>query len=476
MELKKIILGTLSIFLFLNCRLSKSDNLSQQPPQPEPTPSLEQCTNTAAVPFSVVGSPGRDGIPGRDGVPGSSGAPGNDGTPGRDGRNGRQGRDGQSGLPGPAGPPGAPGAPGASGVDLDELRQIVRLMAREELKNMTTETPQPVTVVVDHNNVCPTTNPRTTSPTRRPFTVGTPAPQSNGTSPTMSVRPIFPRPGTHDFIRNCRRGLSRLDAAPSCRLILLCDPTSPSGYYWIETEHLYDNARSINQLYCYMNFGKCLVPGITRVAYLNMTDNSTTCPRHLELIENSGKRMCDSPLSGAAYTSVVYPTFNIKYDHVCGMARGYARYAPYAFYYGISSSYTNIELPYVHGLSITYSVNDKRQHIWSFAGGYADPGNGATYNCPCAGSSSYNPPSYVGGDYYCESGAHSSPADKWYTDNPLWDGEDCYSTSRCCDNRRQPWFWQILPERTDSDIEVRWLRPTGAGYHVGIEQLELYVY
>ena len=46
---------------------------------------------------------------------------------------------GRDGLPGPAGPPGVPGSPGPSGVNLDELREIVRLMAKEELKNLTSE-------------------------------------------------------------------------------------------------------------------------------------------------------------------------------------------------------------------------------------------------------------------------------------------------------------------------------------------------
>ena len=155
---------------------------------------------------------------------------------------------------------------------------------------------------------------------------------------------------------------------------------------------------------------------------------------------------------------------------------GYARYGPNAFYYSVTTnSYKSIDQPYVEGLSITYTINDERKHIWSLAGGHADPGDGGTWNCPCGGGSSYRPPSYVGDDYYCESGSHSSPSDKWYMDNPLWDGRGCYSTSRCCDNRRQPWFWQILPEMTDSDIEVRWLRPHGS-HDVAIEQLELYVY
>ena len=472
MEICCNIISSAFILFFLTLSSLGHQTTQQKPPQPTSSipPHSEQCSSEYVIRGPLQGPPGRDGAAGRDGLPGPAGPPGI-------GRNGKPGRDGQSGLPGPAGPPGAPGAPGASGVDLDELRQIVRLMAKEELKNLTSESPQPVKVVVECDKLCSLSNCTTFSTTSRPVTVGTPAPQINGTThrPTVStMRPIFPRPGTHDFLRNCRRGLSRLDAAPSCRLILFCDSTSPSGYYWIESEHLYDSARSLNQMYCCMSFGECLVPGITRVAYLDMTDNSTTCPKHLELIEDSGKRMCGNPLTGTRFTSVVYPTFNIKYNHVCGRARGYAYYGPHAFYYSVSGSYKTIDQPYVQGLSITYNINDQRKHIWSFAGGYADPGNGATYNCPCAGSSSYSPPSYVGDDYYCESGAHSSPSNKWYAGNPLWDGTGCHSSSRCCDNRRQPWFLQTFPEMTGSDIEVRWLRPTSN--NVGIEQLELYVY
>ena len=61
-----------------------------------------------------------------------------------------------------------------------------------------------------------------------------------------------------------------------------------------------------------------------------------------------------------------------------------------------------------------------------------------------------------------------------YMNNSLWDGQSCHSSSRCCDNGRKPWFWQILPELADFDIEVHWLRPSG--HNVAIEQLELYVY
>ena len=61
--------------------------------------------------------------------------------------------------------------------------------------------------------------------------------------------------------------------------------------------------------------------------------------------------------------------------------------------------------------------------------------------------------------------------------NTLWDGKDCYPTSRCCDNRRQPWFLTALPDRVNTNIEVRWMDPQyRSNGMVGIELLELYVY
>ena len=113
----------LALIVYIHVCSGQDVNLKKVP-QPSPTsdPHSEQCTAGYLVQGSIAGPPGRDGVAGSPGAPG---------------------RDGQSGLPGPAGPPGAPGAPGASGVDLDELRQIVRLMAKEELKNLTLETPQP---------------------------------------------------------------------------------------------------------------------------------------------------------------------------------------------------------------------------------------------------------------------------------------------------------------------------------------------
>ena len=59
-----------------------------------------------------------------------------------------------------------------------------------------------------------------------------------------------------------------------------------------------------------------------------------------------------------------------------------------------------IENPYVDGISITHGASP-RVHIWTCAAGLHEY-NIERHNCPCNGGPS--PPSFVGSDYYCESG------------------------------------------------------------------------
>ena len=384
---------------------------------------------------------------------------------------GPPGRDGRDGLPGPAGPPGAPGSPGPSGVNLDELLEIVRLMAKEELKNLTSEDHEPVKVVVEYDSMCPTTAIPTAPPTRNPLT------RTSTKSPSTTKRPNPPRPlPTRPPVNgSCAQGLTRDDPALSCDDILICNPYLPSGYYWITTRHQPNQNNVIVEVYCHMEGDICRMRGLTRVAHLNMSDPSVNCPPQLITTTQSGKRMCTSPVHGPHFSSVVFNTYNIDYSFVCGRAIGFALRGPHAFYYSTMGSYKTIDQAYIDGLSITYRVDGKRKHIWTLAGGHQDPTNGRNYNCPCAGGSTYNPPYFVNDDHYCESGSHSAPSSKWYMDNPLWDGQGCHSSSRCCDNKRLPWFWRILPENTDSGIEVRWMAPAGSSYGVGIAFLELYI-
>ena len=123
-------------------------------PSPSPTTSSEQCNGGYLLQGPLVGPPGRDGDPGRDGVAGRDDLPSPAGPPGIPGSPGHDGSAGRDGHPGPVGPPGSPGSPGPSGVNLDELCEIVRLMTKEEMKNMTSEDHKSVQVVVGCDKVC----------------------------------------------------------------------------------------------------------------------------------------------------------------------------------------------------------------------------------------------------------------------------------------------------------------------------------
>ena len=92
----------------------------------------------------------------------------------------------------------------------------------------------------------------------------------------------------------------------------------------------------------------------------------------------------------------------MSYQRVCGRARGYQKGSPDGFLLS-----GDINTPYIDGLSITHGT--PRQHIWTYAIGHTD-GHSGSFNCPCAAIPGSAPPSFVGSDYYCESGADSTNA------------------------------------------------------------------
>ena len=66
---------------------------------------------------------------------------------------------------------------------------------------------------------------------------------------------------------------------------------------------------------------------------------------------------------------------------------------------------------------------------------------------------------------------------EWYTNNTLWDGKDCYSGSKCCNDDRLPWFWRRLPLETTDGVEVRWCSAHGiANDKVSTELLEIFIH
>ena len=65
-----------------------------------------------------------------------------------------------------------------------------------------------------------------------------------------------------------------------------------------------------------------------------------------------------------------------------------------------------------------------------------------------------------------------------YSDDPLWDGQDCGGDEgTCCDPPNLPWFCKELPETTTDDLEVRLcaVQHSGIDEDIPIELLELYI-
>ena len=210
-----------------------------------------------------------------------------------------------------------------------------------------------------------------------------------------------------------------------------------------------------------------------RVAHLNMTDPSSQCPVGFRVVAPNNKRFCIRDLAGNLCRSMLFNPIK-AYSKVCGYVRGYSISTPDAFDTKNSGRTASEPLGgnYVDGVSITYGTPPT--HIWTYAAGVSE--NLALYACPCNTQPGPSPPSYIGTDYYCESGVEDAKRDDiWYTDDPLWDGQDCgIREAPCCNISGLPWFSKDTQTLISDNIEVRLCLDENVE-NIGIEHLELYV-
>jgi hypothetical protein len=163
---------------------------------------------------------------------------------------------------------------------------------------------------------------------------------------------------------------------------------------------------------------------------------------------------------------------------VCGRIRGYQFGATDTFW-GYVDQNQGIDGYYVDGVSLTHGGTGSRQHIWTFAAGATEMHTGFDpYQCPCDTHNYDRVPAFVGDNFFCESGLHSPWSNQHilYPDDVLWDGQNCTSTSTCCQLNNPPWFTKNLTSATTDDIELRICTDSGPRYEdVPIELIELYV-
>ena len=255
--------------------------------------------------------------------------------------------------------------------------------------------------------------------------------------------------------------------------------TDKSGYYRInDNQWTYCNMTATAANNDFITTCAGVGGGWRRIVNINISAGDD-CPGEWRKATQSGVSFCrvasNSTLSNQfTYSSAIFSTNGTSYQGVCGRARGYQKGDTLAFWSSHPSFSKTIDESYVSGLSITYGSNP-RQHIWTFASGRGEKFNNR-WNCPCSVNNAYNPSSsFVGNNYYCESGSTYAPSkNAYYFNDTLWDGAGC--VDNCCDDTTQPWFYRQLNQVTQDDIEARIC--TGNGFLAEsalIDQLELYI-
>lgn len=300
---------------------------------------------------------------------------------------------------------------------------------------------------------------------------------------------------------DCTQGICPTTGASSCldiqRLGL------PSGYYWINT----DNGSTV-QLFCHMTRSGCDIDGgWTRIALLNMTDPTHSCPKQWREI-TSPRRTCGRTSSdtdtggdeeeethGAGCSSAVFSTYGQQYHHVCGRILGYQYCNTLAFWsYFHNEDEMTIDDAFVDGVTISHG-SSPRQHVWTLASALHENYQGRDAICQCTkrnyDNKSYRRvkvPPWVGTSYFCETGTSTQPPDTtekcsqvyesvFYSSDPLWDGQGCSPTNNCCKFHQPPWFCKELPEPTRDDLEVRICGSTYVSFgDTPVELVELYIH
>ena len=183
-----------------------------------------------------------------------------------------------------------------------------------------------------------------------------------------------------------------------------------------------------------------------------------------------------------------YSTFGYKYSRVCGRI--------IAYQYGVTEGLAPINNPNnrnrawsidqrsLDGIILTHGQPGYRKHIWSFVAASSENSNGLS-SCSCINNRSetvqnLTTSSVIGDSYFCDTGVSRAPVDnRFYPENPLWDGQGCGPYNSCCQFNKPPWFCKQLPQSTNEDIEVRLVTAAThtnlEGEDTPIEKIEIFI-
>ena len=165
---------------------------------------------------------------------------------------------------------------------------------------------------------------------------------------------------------------------------------------------------------------------------------------------------------------------------MCGKLKAYQSGVTAGFY-GYYRGYSTVNDSYFSGVAVLHG--SPQQHIWSFVAGAVE--NSTSHHrdlCPCDASYDISIPLFVGDDYFCESGYiwpgffNSSEVYSLHSEDPLWDGDGCHSSSTCCTFNNPPYFTKYLDNPTTDDIELRLCCYRSSHWEdIAVELVEIYV-
>ena len=168
---------------------------------------------------------------------------------------------------------------------------------------------------------------------------------------------------------------------------------------------------------------------------------------------------------------------------MCGRIKAYQWGATWGFW-GYNNGYNTTDDTYFSGVAVMHG--SPRQHIWTFAAGVVENHTlEISTLCPCDTTFNISIPPFVGEDYFCESGyIYPGYYDReslfsFHSNDTLWDGRDCHSSSTCCSHHNPPYFAKTLSMPTTDDIELRMCINTLSQFNqyvdIAVELIELYV-
>ncbi len=169
------------------------------------------------------------------------------------------------------------------------------------------------------------------------------------------------------------------------------------------------NDHLVNTVIPYLDGLSCPYGGAgewSKITSLDMADPNQQCPSTWRLNTFSGIRGCGRTTS--ACDSVSYPSNGRTYSRVCGKIIAYQQGSPGAFRSTVNDN-VGLEGSYIDGISLTHGALGSRSHIRTFSGALNDFDD-TEHICACTNSNPwpYTVPSFIGNNYFCDTGDHDA--------------------------------------------------------------------